>query len=146
VLFITTANMLDTIPRPALDRMETITCRATPGEEEKVQGSCRWPQAVAMTGEITLRGKVLAIGGLKEKTLAAHRAGIKTVIIPKENEKDLEDIPAEVQRDLDFVLVEHMDEVLEIALATDIPRTAAAGPVLPDATQGLEQPIVTQHM
>jgi ATP-dependent Lon protease len=71
---------------------------------------------VAMTGEITLRGKVLAIGGLKEKVLAAHRFGIRTIIIPKDNEKDLADVPPEVQSELDFRLVETMDEVLKIAL------------------------------
>ena len=71
---------------------------------------------VAMTGEVTLRGKVLPIGGVKEKILAAHRAGIKEVILPKENEKDLEDIPPYVQRDLKFHFVSHMDEVLQIAL------------------------------
>ncbi len=65
-----------------------------------------------MTGEITLRGRVLPIGGLKEKLLAAHRGGIDTVLIPKENEKDLKEIPAHVKRDLQIVLVEHMDEVL----------------------------------
>jgi ATP-dependent Lon protease len=71
---------------------------------------------VAMTGEVTLRGKVLPIGGVKEKILAAHRAGIKEVILPKENEKDLEDIPPYVQRDLKFHFVSHMDEVLHLAL------------------------------
>jgi ATP-dependent Lon protease len=71
---------------------------------------------VAMTGEITLRGKVLPIGGLKEKVLAAHRFGIKTIIIPKDNEKDLADVPPEVQSELDFRLVETMDEVLKAAL------------------------------
>ncbi len=71
---------------------------------------------VAMTGEVTLRGRVLEIGGLKEKVLAAHRAGVKTVIIPKDNEKDLEDIPDYVQKDLKFVFVKHMDEVLKVAL------------------------------
>jgi ATP-dependent Lon protease len=71
---------------------------------------------VAMTGEITLRGRVLPIGGLKEKVLAAHRAGIKTVILPKENEKDLTEIPANVRKQLNLVLVEHMDEVLREAL------------------------------
>ncbi|MCC6445496.1 MAG: endopeptidase La [Armatimonadetes bacterium] len=71
---------------------------------------------VAMTGEITLRGRVLPIGGLKEKMLAAHRAGIKTVIFPRENEKDLEEIPENVKEALEFRMVDHMDEVLEIAL------------------------------
>jgi ATP-dependent Lon protease len=71
---------------------------------------------VAMTGEITLRGRVLPIGGLKEKLLAAHRGGIKTVIIPKENEKDLKDIPKVVTRQIKIVSVEHMDEVLGHAL------------------------------
>lgn len=71
---------------------------------------------VAMTGEVTLRGRVLEIGGLKEKVLAAHRAGIKTVIAPFNNEKDLEDIPANVVKDLEFHFVRHMDEVLQTAL------------------------------
>ena len=71
---------------------------------------------VAMTGEITLRGKVLPIGGLKEKVLAAHRAGIHTIIIPKDNLKDLDDIPEYVRTELIFKPVEHMDEVLNIAL------------------------------
>jgi len=71
---------------------------------------------VAMTGEITLRGLVLPIGGLKEKTLAAQRAGVKTVIIPKLNEKDLPDVPAEVKENLEFVLAETVDEVLAAAL------------------------------
>ncbi len=71
---------------------------------------------VAMTGEITLRGRVLPIGGLKEKVLAAHRAGIRTVIVPQENEKDLNEIAENVRRRLRFVLVEHMDEVLAEAL------------------------------
>jgi ATP-dependent Lon protease len=71
---------------------------------------------VAMTGEITLRGRVLPIGGLKEKSLAAHRAGIKKVLLPKDNEKDLADIPESVRQDMEFVTVSHMDEVLEHAL------------------------------
>ena len=75
---------------------------------------------VAMTGEITLRGKVLPIGGLKEKVLAAHRAGIKTVILPKDNEKDLKDIPSSVLKDVKMILVETMDEVLDIALEEPI--------------------------
>lgn len=71
---------------------------------------------VAMTGEITLRGNVLPIGGVKEKILAAHRAGIKTVILPKENERNLKDIPESVLEDIKIVLVENMDQVLEMAL------------------------------
>lgn len=74
-------------------------------------------KTVGMTGEITLRGRVLEIGGVKEKVIAAHRAGIKTIILPKENKKDLEDIPQYVLDDLDFVFISHMDEVLKIALA-----------------------------
>lgn len=71
---------------------------------------------VAMTGEITLRGNVLPIGGLKEKVLAAFREGMKTIILPKENERDIEDIPEEVREKLEFVPVSHMDEVLKTAL------------------------------
>jgi ATP-dependent Lon protease len=71
---------------------------------------------LAMTGEVTLRGRVLPIGGLKEKTLAARRAGIKTIILPKQNEKDLEDIPKNVRRDMKFIFVETMDEVINSAL------------------------------
>lgn len=71
---------------------------------------------VAMTGEITLRGRVLPIGGVKEKVFAAHRAGSKIIILPSENKKDLEDIPANIKKELEFVLVENMDEVLKIAL------------------------------
>ncbi|MFL5487201.1 MAG: S16 family serine protease, partial [Gemmatimonadaceae bacterium] len=73
-------------------------------------------QDVAMTGEITLRGRVLPIGGLKEKVLGAHRAGIKTIIIPKANEADIEDVPEEVRKVLDFHPAETLSEVLEIAL------------------------------
>jgi ATP-dependent Lon protease len=71
---------------------------------------------VAMTGEITLRGKVLPIGGVKEKLLAAHRAGNRTVILPRDNEKDLTDIPANIQQELTIRSVDNMDDVLEIAL------------------------------
>jgi ATP-dependent Lon protease len=76
---------------------------------------------VAMTGEITLRGKVLPIGGVKEKLLAAHRLGLHTVILPKDNEKDLADIPPEVQAQMSIHFVESMDEVLQLALEHPIP-------------------------
>ncbi len=69
-----------------------------------------------MTGEITLRGRILPVGGLKEKILAAHRAGIKVFILPRKNEKDITEIPADVRREMRFVFVEHMEEVLENAL------------------------------
>ena len=81
---------------------------------------------VAMTGEITLRGKVLPIGGVKEKVLAAHRAGVKTIILPKDNEKDLADIPKPVLDVLELHLVESMDEVLKIALAEPLVSLLAA--------------------
>ena len=71
---------------------------------------------VGMTGEITLRGRVLPIGGLKEKSLSAHRAGLTKIILPKDNEKDIEDIPESIREELDFVLVSHVDEVLKHAL------------------------------
>ena len=83
---------------------------------------------VAMTGEITLRGKVLPIGGLKEKLLAAHRAGIGTVVLPKDNQKDMADIPPHIQRDFQIHFVETMDEVLQIALERPIPSLAARVP------------------
>lgn len=71
---------------------------------------------IAMTGEITLRGRVLPIGGLKEKVLAAHRAGIRTILLPAENEKDLEDLPDNIRGEMKFVCVSHADEVLKLAL------------------------------
>jgi ATP-dependent Lon protease len=76
----------------------------------------RWD--VAMTGEITLRGKVLPVGGIKEKVLAARRMGIHTVLIPARNDKDVKELPANVKRGMEFILVDHMDRVLEGALAT----------------------------
>jgi ATP-dependent Lon protease len=91
---------------------------------------------VAMTGEITLRGKVLPIGGMKEKMLAAHRVGIRTVILPKDNEKDLADIPAEIQADLTIRFVENMDAVLEIAL--ERPLTPATHDAVPEVAAKFE--------
>ena len=83
-------------------------------------------RTVAMTGEVTLRGRALEIGGVKEKVIAAHRAGLKTIILPKENKKDLEDVPKEVKNDLHFVFVSHMDEVLQIALTKPLPRVLSS--------------------
>jgi ATP-dependent Lon protease len=74
---------------------------------------------VGMTGEITLRGQVLPVGGVKEKVLAAHRAGLKSVILPRQNEKDLEDVPDEVRASLKFVLAERVDDVFQAALVSD---------------------------
>jgi len=72
---------------------------------------------VAMTGEITLRGKVLPVGGIKEKVLAAHRAGIRSVILPRRNEGDVEEVPEELRRQMEFILVGDAEEVLSRALA-----------------------------
>ena len=69
-----------------------------------------------MTGEVTLRGRALEIGGVKEKVIAAHRAGLKTILLPKDNKKDLEEVPEEVLKDVEFKFVSHMDDVLELAL------------------------------
>jgi ATP-dependent Lon protease len=74
-----------------------------------------------MTGEITLRGRVLPIGGLKEKLIAAHRGGVDTVLVPSENEKDLKDLPPIIKKNLTIIPVEHMDEVLKLALRVDDP-------------------------
>ncbi len=94
---------------------------------------------LAMTGEITLRGRVLPIGGLKEKLLAAHRGGIKMVIIPKENEKDLVDIPSNVLKDLQVKLVERIDEVLEAAIA---PRPEQDAPLeMNEEVRPIEKPV-----
>ncbi|MBI4237927.1 MAG: endopeptidase La [Deltaproteobacteria bacterium] len=111
---------------------------------------------IAMTGEITLRGRVLPIGGLKEKLLAAHRGLIKKVLIPKENEKDLKEIPQNILKQLEIVTVEHMDEVLRHALAIDDPDKLfkrrpgeELGAVLAKTTAavpaGVVDPVATPH-
>jgi ATP-dependent Lon protease len=78
----------------------------------------------AMTGEITLRGRVLPVGGIKEKVLAAHRTGIRRVILPKRNERDIEDVPEDVRREVEFIFATAAEEVLEEALT---PATAEVG-------------------
>ena len=95
---------------------------------------------IAMTGEITLRGRVLPIGGLKEKLLAALRGGLKTVLIPKENEKDLAEIPDNVKRGLKIIPVGTVDELLSQALAAPLtpvawPEESETEPVIPTASE-----------
>ena len=80
---------------------------------------------VAMTGEITLRGTVLPIGGVKEKVLAARRAGVNKIILPALNRKDVEEIPPNIRKDLQFIFVEEVDEVLKEALRKNGPKSAA---------------------
>ena len=87
-------------------------------------------QNIAMTGEVTLRGRVLPIGGLKEKILAAHRAGVTTVVIPDDNTKDLKDIPESVLAEMTVVPVKHMDEVLRTALKVANPEEFLREPSL----------------
>jgi ATP-dependent Lon protease len=83
---------------------------------------------LAMTGEITLRGRVMPIGGLKEKLLAAHRSGITTVVVPRENRKDLREVPRRVLKAMRIVLVEHMDDVLREALCLPNPDSVFGAP------------------
>ncbi len=90
-----------------------------------------------MTGEVTLLGRVMPIGGLKMKVLAAHRAGLKTIILPKRNEIDLDDLPDDVRRELTFVPVEHIDQVLEAALVPSNP----VGPVAEVISTGSAEPL-----
>ncbi len=95
---------------------------------------------VAMTGEITLRGKIMPVGGIKEKVLAAHRAGIKKVILPDENRKNLNDIPQSVRDELEIVLVETMDEVLNLALERAAPDEAYIEEQMPPKVEGGDRP------
>jgi ATP-dependent Lon protease len=99
---------------------------------------------IAMTGEITLRGKVLPIGGVKEKILAAHRAGNRTVLLPRDNEKDLSEIPENIQEDVAIRFVETMDEVLDLALERKIEGIRAL-PSEPQEAQGLEPTLDTDR-
>ncbi len=85
---------------------------------------------VAMTGEITLRGRVLPIGGVKEKVLGAHRAGISTIILPKDNAEDMEDIPEDVRSQLKFHVVATLEEVFAVALVPLVNQPANAAPTL----------------
>jgi ATP-dependent Lon protease len=96
-----------------------------------------------MTGEITLRGKVLPIGGVKEKVLAAHRAGVTNILLPKDNEKDLADIPKNVLDTLNMHLVSSMDEVLKLAL--EGPLTPLPPSVDPDVEAEAEGPDAVTH-
>src|SRR5262245_38852783 len=100
---------------------------------------------VAMTGEITLRGMVLPVGGIKEKILAAHRAGIKRVILPERNQKDIIDVPEQARREMDLVFVKRMDEVLPLAL-TEVPDSVKQMPTLglPPISSGTPPPVTTR--
>jgi ATP-dependent Lon protease len=83
-----------------------------------------------MTGEVTLRGKVLPVGGIKDKVLAAYRAGIRTIILSFENDKDLDELPEEIRKEMEFHLVSNMDEVIKVAMEGVAPTAA---PLEPDA-------------
>jgi predicted ATP-dependent protease len=91
-----------------------------------------------MTGEITLRGKVLPVGGIREKVLAAHRAGIETVILPRRNERDLEDVPEELRGGMEFIFADSAEDVIPLALAGDgvQPALAAVGGDVPTRLPG----------
>ena len=93
---------------------------------------------LAMTGEITLRGKVLPVGGIREKVLAAHRAGIDTVILPRRNERDLEDVPEELRGGMEFIFADSAEDVVPLALAADgaQPSLAAVGSEAPSRFPG----------
>jgi ATP-dependent Lon protease len=95
---------------------------------------------ICMTGEITLRGKVLPIGGLKEKLLAAHRAGILEAVLPAENEKDLAEVPENLRKEMKLHFVDSMDEVLQIALEQPLPEVAESAPIpaIPPLPEGTE--------
>ena len=98
---------------------------------------------VGMTGEITLRGRILEIGGVKEKVIAAHRAKLKTIILPQNNKKDLEDIPKYILKDLKFVFVKHMDEVLKVALKRQVKIKKEEEVVIPQTPKHLHADLVS---
>jgi len=100
---------------------------------------------VAMTGEVTLRGKVLPIGGLKEKLLAAHRGGIKTVLIPDDNERDLKEIPENIKQELEIIPVKWVDEVLDVALTGNLEKNVASVIEKEAATQQNQQSRLSTH-
>ena len=96
---------------------------------------------VAMTGELTLRGRVLPVGGIKEKVLAAHRAGIRTIVLPRRNLKDLDDVTPDIREQLSFAPVESMDEVIAVALCDASHRgEALASPTSGSLTRGAVRP------
>jgi ATP-dependent Lon protease len=100
---------------------------------------------VCMTGEITLRGKVLPIGGVKQKVLAAHRAGLRTVILPKDNERDLEDVPAEVRQEMTFLFAENVDQVLNWALLpVRVPEKIDIVPVIDVAQESVLEGVASR--
>jgi ATP-dependent Lon protease len=100
---------------------------------------------IAMSGEVTLRGRVLPVGGVKEKVLAAHRAGIMTVILPQENRKDLEEVPSNIRDEMTVSFVSHMDEVLGIALVKEAPEDLVGLPVVPDKCREQPQAVSDVH-
>ncbi len=93
---------------------------------------------IAMTGEITLRGRVLAIGGLKDKTLAAHRAGIRRLIAPLDNQRDIVKVPEKIREEMEFNFVESMDQVIELALMSNSDVVEIVPPATETVTEGEE--------
>jgi ATP-dependent Lon protease len=101
---------------------------------------------VAITGEVTLRGRVLEIGGVKEKVLAAYRAGLRRVVMPEPNEKDLRDIPDEVRKQMTFTFVSTMDDVLKVMLMPKLkPELADSGPARKSAPRKREKPVAADE-
>ncbi|MEL6342663.1 MAG: S16 family serine protease, partial [Myxococcota bacterium] len=99
---------------------------------------------VAMTGEVTLRGRVMPVGGIKSKVLAAHRFGLKRVILPRRNEIDLDDIPQEVRDEMEFFPVEHMEEVLQHALTAPAQQALPGDDILPIGGPSGSEPILAK--